>query len=168
MKTALIVLMILISGCATTKQAAESPGAEGDAEFEALWEAALRVVGERFEIGSAEKGAGRIETRYLVGALSRTGLKSNAVGGTAVAEDFLHTIRRRAIVTIGGGEEPLSVTVEMQRAVRERPDAVRGGTFIEPREGEEAVGDTRWIDTGRDGALEKVIAEEITARRARP
>ncbi|MHC4714927.1 MAG: hypothetical protein ACYTAN_16920 [Planctomycetota bacterium] len=168
MKRALLVLVILVSGCATAQREGEPPRKESDAEYEALWEAALHVVGERFEIRSAEKGAGRIETHYLVGALSRTGLKSSAVGGRAVAEDFLHTIRRRAILTIPRGEEPMSVTVEMQRAVRERPDAVRGGTFIEPREGEEAVGSTRWIDAGRDGALEAVIAEEIAARRARP
>lgn len=168
MKRALLVFVILVSGCTTAQREGEPLGVETDVEFEALWEAALRVVGERFEIRSAEKKAGRIETHYLVGALSRTGFKSNAVGGKAVAEDFLHTIRRRAILTVGRGEEPLSVTVEMQRIVRERPDAVRGGTFIEPREGAEETGSTRWLDGGRDGALEAVIAEEIAARRASP
>jgi hypothetical protein len=139
---------------------------ETDAEYDALWEAALDAVALRFSVVSAEKTSGVIRTDYLVGALSKTGFKSNAVGAGAVGEDFLHTIRRRAVVETSRGAEPLAVRVEKERMIREHPDIVRGGTFSVGRDpaADEARVAARWVEAGTDEALAAEISEEIMAR----
>ncbi len=148
-------------GCATGASVVRVDTSE---EYDALWEASVGVVGSRFAISAAQKESGVIETDWLVGALSRTGLKSNAVSGEARSQDFLHTMRRRATVRVArGGEEPLGVEVELARLVREHADAVVGGTFSVGRtiEGDEEGPKSRWVGQGRDVELEAKMREEI-------
>lgn len=158
--------LLLAAGCAGGPRVAGPVPVETDAEYDALWQAALDAVTLRFHVASAEKTSGVIKTDYLVGALSKTGFKSNAVGAEAAREDFLHTIRRRAVVEIRRGAEPLAVRVEKERMIREHPDIVRGGTFSVGREltGDDPRVASRWVDAGGDEALEAEITREIMAR----
>lgn len=163
-----LLLLTLAVGCATAPAESDSPGAlEAPAQYDLLWRAAVEVVGDRFHIASAERGSGTIKTDYLVTALSKTSLKSNAVTRRAAAEDLLHTIRRRATLKLDPGEpSSVEVIVTVERMVRVRQDVVRGGTFslgVKLVEKGPQYG-SRWIARGRDEALEKRIAEEIAAR----
>ena len=170
-KTAVVLLLLtLAAGCATAPAESEPQTAlESPAQYDMLWRAAVEVVGRRFSIAAAEKESGTIETDYLVTALSKTSLKSNAVTRQAAAEEFLHTTRRRATLKLNPDEpEAVEVAVTIERMVRVRPDAVRGGTFslgVKLGGGDESSRyGSRWIARGRDEALEKRIVEEIAAR----
>lgn len=168
-----LLLLTLAAGCATAPaesvSQSDSPGAlASPAQYDMLWRAAVEVVGRRFSIAAAEKESGTIETDYLVTALSKTGLKSNAVTRQAAAEEFLHTTRRRATLKLNPDEpEAVEVAVTVERMVRVRPDVVRGGTFslgVKLGVGGGSQYGSRWIARGRDEALEKRITEEIAAR----
>jgi len=157
--------LVLAAGCAAAPPV-EPPGVETEADYDALWQAALDAVTLRFHVASAQKGSGSIATDYLVGALSETGFKSNAVGARAAGEDFLHTIRRRAFVEISRAEHPLAVRVEKERLIRRHPEIVRDGTFSVGRDIEagEPGARGRWVPAGDDEALAARMTEEIVRR----
>ncbi len=168
-KVALLLVVLGLAGACTTpaKQGASPVVLQSDADYDLLWEATLDVVGERFAISRAQKNQGLVEAEYLVGALSKTGFKSNAVSGEALLYEMLHTTRRRAIVKIARtGAPPIDIRVEMDRLVREHPRAIRDGTFsMSASAGDNrAPGKTRWVDAGPDEQLEATLAAEIAAR----
>jgi hypothetical protein len=170
MKTILVLaLAVFVAGCAAAKPPApaeEPMKVAGKADFDRLWSLSLRVVGVRFPIKSAEESAGRIESDYLVGPLSETGFKSNTVTYRDAAYDVFHTVRRRVIVTLAAGDVPVSVQVERQRMVRIHRDVLPAGTYSldNTKKAVDTAQNARWVDDGRDAALETVIAGEIENR----
>jgi hypothetical protein len=160
-------------GCASSRGAGRGGASEGivvqgPADDSRLWNAALDVAGARFAIKSAEETSGRIETDYLIGPLSETGFKSNTVTGDDLAYDSLHTIRRRAFVTVRPRDAaPVLVEVERERCVRPGyQEPLPPGVYsIDTTKGQQdRTLQIRWVNEGRDGPLEKVIAREIAER----
>jgi hypothetical protein len=165
----LLVLAFALAGCAGAPRAPQPSVLSSGTDYELLWKATVDVVGARFRISSAEKDRGVVETAYLVGALSMTGAKSNAVSTDAVNAELLHTIRRKAVVNVPRtGGEALRVRVDAARFIRERGEVIRGGMFW----AWEGSGDeldrypSRWFELGRDEELEAVIIAEIEKRYA--
>ena len=169
--TCLILAAVLVCGCASQRRAAapavaQSAAAPSQADANRLWSVSLRVVGERFPVKAAQEADGTIETDWLIGPLSETGFKSNSVTANDAASDALHTIRRRAFVSISREDGSLSVRVEKERMVRTGPPALPVGTYsldVTRPEGETAQ-EQRWVSLGRDAALEGVIEHEISRR----
>jgi len=153
-----------VSGCQSARRAgAPAVVIATDADYDRLWDASLLAVGRRFEISKGEKDNGSIETAFLVGPLSETGLKTNSTGADA-AYDLFQTIRRRAVVVLEKrGENPFAVRVEKERLIRVEPEPVPGGKFVlsHKRDVENYAARTRWTPVGRDPELEKTIAREI-------
>lgn len=167
----LMLAVIAISGCTSPKPVAAQAAAQGAAaasraDLNRLWSVSLRVVSERFLIKSAREAEGAIETDWLIGPLSETGFKSNSVTVSDATRDMLHTIRRRALVSISPEGGSLSVRVEKERMVRTGPDVLPAGTYsldVTRPEGK-SVPESRWVSLERDAALERVIEREITER----
>ncbi|MCD6405678.1 MAG: hypothetical protein J7M19_07620 [Planctomycetes bacterium] len=170
MKKAAILLgvLFLAGACAApVKQGISSMVLQSDADYDLLWQATLDVVGERFAISRAQKNQGLVETDYLIGALSKTGFKSNAVSGEASLYEMLHTTRRRAVVKLARtGAAAIDICVEMGRLAREHPRTIRGGRFsMSASAGDnQAAWKTRWVDVGPDEQLEATLGAEIEAR----
>ena len=176
MRKALIVVMVLACtvGCSARRHAAtqgEDPStvAAGAADADRLWTAALETVSVRFPVKSAQRAAGTIETDYVVGPLSQTGFKINSVTREDRAYDTLHTMRRRAVVTVKPqGDKPLTVCVYRQRLARIGSEPLPTGTYsLDLTERRPQAAGERWIDEGRDSALEAVIEKEVAARLAK-
>jgi hypothetical protein len=152
-------------GCASAsnRASAKMVVVETPADYDRLWDACLKTVGERFLILRGEKDSGTIETAFLVGAPSMTGMAVNTATASDAVEDALHTVRRRALVIVNAkGESPYVVRVEKERLVRIAPDPVAGGKFVLSHKQEETKNVTlRWEADGQDPALEKVITAEI-------
>lgn len=170
---AFVMLVLAAAGCASRGAtsrpgATESPALGGPVDETRLWRASLDVVGARFAIRSAQEATGRIETEFLVGPLSKTGFKSNAVKGEDAQYDSLHTIRRRAVVTVRPREIPaVAVEVDRERCVRagyQEPLAPGVYSIDMTRGASDPNVTTLWVSEGRDGPLEEVIMREITAR----
>ncbi len=165
----LAALAALSLGCAANR-AASQPTAQiavnGEADYDRLFDAALRVVGARFPIQAAERDAGTIKTEFLVGAPSMTGFKYDATREEAASE-LVRTVRRRADVAIDRGEaHTVTVRVEMEYLLREHAAVLPSGTFAyttqRPYEDINPEA-TRWVSAGRDERLEAIIAREILA-----
>jgi len=169
---AAILIAAVVCGCASSRQAAprrpalEQVAVSNEDDFGRLWSVALEVVGERFAISSAEETSGTIATDYLVGSLSETGFRVNAASGRERLYDTLHTTRRRALVTLWRkSDAAMEVRVDRERLVRVRPNPFPSGTYSLDRDrSPEAAGPERWVEEGRDGELEAVIAREIASR----
>jgi len=169
---AVLIAVSIVTGCASRGRHAPEPAREqiavaGKADADRLWSVALKTVSVRFPVKSAQEAAGTIETDYLIGPLSETGFKVNVATGRDLAYDMLHTTRRRALVTVGrDGGTPLAVCVYRQRLVRPVQEALPAGTYsLDLTRGRDsALVKQRWVDEGRDGALERLIEREIAAR----
>ncbi len=171
MKTILILFVLIAAGCQSAPQPAaptEPPlKAESQDDFARLYLVSLGVLSERFPIASAEEAKGLIETQYLIGPWSMTSPKVNYATASDAFYETLHTTRRRAILAISHDPAaPISLEVERGRFVRVSSDSLPRGTYsldvTQSVDERSAVG--RWVDEGRDHALEERILSEIIAR----
>lgn len=167
-----IILLALAAGCASATGKAAHPqqaaiAVANKADADRLWSVALKAVSVRFPVKSAQEAAGTIESDYVVGPLSETGFKVNSAAGGDLAYDTLHTTRRRAVVTIlQQADKPLSVCVYRERLVRGGVAPLPTGTFSLDltKERPEKEATQRWVDEGRDTALEALMEHEIVIR----
>jgi hypothetical protein len=159
-----LLLIAVTAGCATHK-ALVIPPLQGETDYNRLWTTSVNVVSERFEIARAERDSGHIETGWLVGPLSETGLKVNTTPDH-MSDDALKTYRRRASVTINSSDDnPLCVTVYRERLIRDHPPVQPGGKFGVRRPVERVEGvRTAWRSDGKDDALAAVITREIAKK----
>ncbi len=159
--------LLVMTACAGAPRAEPTSAAMEGGDFEMLWQAALDAVTLRFTVESAERDLGAIQTDHLVGGLSMSGFKSNAIGAEARMEDMLHTIRRRAFVEVAGDGTGVVVRVEKERLIRDHPDILRRGIFSVGRDIERRDDPRfgrRWICIGTDRALEARLTAEILQR----
>ena len=172
---ALVVLATVtaVAGCASRVERLPNPMALPGHDAEAVEATARRVLTElRFEIEYPEASEGRLETDYQTGASWFEFWREDTVGAEQRAESSLHTVRRRARVSVTPTESGSEVSVQV---VKER--------FGTPGTGPGSVGEaysiyspTRvslwrddpmrsssaaWIERGRDDLLEQRILERV-------
>lgn len=144
---------------------------------DAAWEAVAREASRYFPIRSEERirqaGSmltdGRLETQWAAGSTIFEPWRRDSAGSFNRWQSTLQTIRRRAVIRVipaAGGYE-LDVRVDKQLEDLSRPERASAGaasirndsalpsdlvTPVDP-----VVGADRWIDIGRDEALEQRI-----------
>lgn len=156
----------------------------GDVEFDATWDAALAALGKyNFRVDRADRRAGVITTFPLLGRHWFEFWRRDAATRTDVAESALHTIYRRATVTIARREVSagsdqwravydVGVVVTKSRSNRAAPHVTSTSEaydmFRRPTEirrlggpGEGSPGDSASTALGRDEKLERIILERI-------
>ena len=161
----LLISLVLVCGCATPP-VAENPLRLASVDYDALWEATMAVLEERFEIKEADKDAGLIVTEWkrsepLFGGATRT------AGETL--EETLNIVRRRATakITCENAICTVALNISRERGSFEAPRTSPSEGYslynptvselsLEPEEG------LVWIDLGRDKRLEGEILAEIS------
>lgn len=164
------------SGCATVATGHfANPSAFTDTEPGTLEEVALRVLMElRFNIILPQARPGLIETQPLTGASWFEFWRKDTLGRMQVAEASLHTIRRRAAVSVspaGGGSKIVVRVVKERKSAHGNTPSSLGESFnvYETEDTElmrqDALAETdyQWIEMGRDELLEQYILERIHA-----
>ena len=162
----------------------------GDVEFEATWDAAIAALGKyRFRVDRADRRAGVITTFSLVGRHWFEFWRRDATTRTDVAESALHTIYRRATVTVTRrevsagsdkwrAEYDVGVAVTKSRSNRAAPHVTSTSEaydmFRRPGEisriggpGESSPGEGGSTPLGRDEKLERLILERIRSLKAK-
>jgi hypothetical protein len=175
--TAVATLATLgLIGCATlagNRPVVPNPLVVPSADFEATWNAAVKVVDEYFDIASENRLSRKIVTQPKIGATILEPWYGDSVGFDQRLESTLQTIRRFAIVQVdpapGGG---YAVRVEVYKELEDlpKPDRQAHGraTFTDNfpvNRTREIVGPVpvppAWIARGRDTALEQAILDRI-------
>jgi len=129
----------------------------------------------RFEPIIPEKSKGLIETYPLTGASWFEFWRADTRGKSQVAEASIHTIRRRATVSVSpkdaGAQLVVRVHKERLSAPGTSPDSIGQSLNLYEVEDtdlmrQDALAETRyeWIPLGRDMLLEQYILERIHAR----
>ncbi len=172
-----VAAALALVGCATGARGRfQNPSVFTDTDAGTLEAVARRVVRElRFEPIVPEKSKGHIETRPLTGASWFEFWRKDTIGPTQVAEASLHTVRRRATVSIspkdgGGARVFVKVIKERKSAPGSMPESVGESFNIFDTEDTHlmrqdtlAETDHDWITLGRDPRLEQYILERIHA-----
>lgn len=178
MRRALSLLLlgaaVTAAGCATVASGRFSnPMTFTETDAETVEHVARRVLMElRFGIVYPESSEGRVTTDALTGASWFEFWRKDTIGRVQSLESSLHTIRRRATVSISPKDRGSQVFVKV---VKERKSAPGLGpesmaeTFniygIEDtdlmRQNELAPTTYEWVDMGRDELLEQDILERI-------
>lgn len=147
---------------------ATSPGAD----FDALWDAALRVLRRRgFEPDRQDRAEGVIVTAPATTRQWFEFWRRDAVDAYSVLEASLHTIQRRVTVRIPRDPIGVDVQVEVLRLMTpERQVTTASGglnlfaSAVPTTEGERVVRSADaigWEPLGRDAALEQAILDQI-------
>ncbi|TWU00015.1 hypothetical protein Pla108_09580 [Botrimarina colliarenosi] len=142
---------------------------------DAAWETVAREASRYFPIRSEERirqsgtmlSEGRLETQWASGSTIFEPWRRDSAGGFNRWQSTLQTIRRRAIVRVmpaAGGYE-LDVRVEKQLEDLNRPELASAGAASIRNDSalptdrvtpvDAITGPGRWIDIGRDEALEQ-------------
>ncbi|HEX8200724.1 MAG TPA: hypothetical protein VF590_09570 [Isosphaeraceae bacterium] len=175
--TAVATLATLgLIGCATltgSRPVSPNPLVVPAADFEATWNAAVKVVDEYFDIASENRLSRKIVTQPKIGATILEPWYGDSVGVDQRLESTLQTIRRFAIVQVdpapGGG---FAVRVEVYKELEDlpKPDRQAFGRAVftdnfPVNRTREIVGPVpvplAWIARGRDTALEQAILDRI-------
>ena len=175
--TAVATLATLgLIGCATLagrRPVSPNPLVVPAADFEATWNAAVKVVDEYFDIASENRLSRKIVTQPKIGATILEPWYGDSVGVDQRLESTLQTIRRFAIVQVdpapGGG---FAVRVEVYKELEDlpKPDRQAFGRAVftdnfPVNRTREIVGPVpvplAWIARGRDTALEQAILARI-------
>jgi hypothetical protein len=175
--TAVATLATLgLIGCATlagNRPVVPNPLVVPSADFEATWNAAVKVVDEYFDIASENRLSRKIVTQPKIGATLVEPWYGDSVGFDQRLESTLQTIRRFAIIHVdpapGGG---YAVRVEVYKELEDlaKPDRQSLGraTFTDNfpvNRTREIVGPVpvplAWIARGRDTPLEQAILDRI-------
>jgi len=172
-----MAVALAMAGCATVATGRfQNPSIFTDTDADTLEAVARRVVMElRFEPIVPEKSKGHIETLPLTGASWFEFWRHDTIGRMQVAEASLHTIRRRATVSVspkdgGGAQVFVKVVKERKSAPGSMPESI-GESFNVfdtedthlMRQDTLAETDHEWITLGRDPRLEQYILERIHA-----
>jgi hypothetical protein len=170
----MLAAMAAAGGCATVSEGRfANPSVFTDTDATTAEEVAGQVLmGLRFEPVIPAKSKGHIETQPVTGASWFEFWRKDTIGRMQVAESSLHTIRRRATVSIspkdGGSQVFVQVIKERASAPGSGPTSF-GRTFgvhdveedslmrYDPLE-ERGV---EWVRMGRDPLLEQYILERI-------
>jgi len=178
MKHALCLLLLCAamtgSGCATGASGRFSnPMTFAGTDAETVEHVARRVLMElRFDLEYPESSEGRLATDVLTGASWFEFWREDTLGTMQSLESSLHTIRRRATVSISPKDSGSQVFVQV---VKQRKSAPGLGpeTMAETfniygtedtdlmRQNELAPTLYEWVDMGRDELLEQDILERI-------
>ncbi len=193
-KVATVVLALAVGwlgGCQVGPAPARSSAATGDESFNAVWDAATEVLREyRFAIDRADRRAGVISTFPLLGRHWFEFWRDDAARPGDVLEGSLHTIYRRATVTIRRAEPQAAagaalgaylaaVEVRTSRSDRPSPQVTSASEafemFLRPEKMVRSVGvgesaepaAARPVDLGRDENLEEILRVRINALAAK-
>ena len=178
MRRALSLLLlgsaVTAAGCATVASGRFSnPMTFTETDAETVEHVARRVLMElRFDIVYPEASEGRLATDALTGASWFEFWREDTIGRMQRLESSLHTIRRRATVSISPKDRGSQVFVKV---VKQRKSAPGLGpeTMAESfniygiedtdlmRQNELAPTTYEWLDMGRDELLEQDILERI-------
>ena len=173
-----------IGGCANQPlPPAAAVQATGDAEFNAVWSSAERVLRQwRFVIDRADRRAGVITTFPMVAQYWSEFWRRDGVAARDRAEGSLHALSRQATVTVrraGQAEGPPAkwaavVEVRTRRSNRPTPQVTSVADAYEMFQAAEAEPPRRaegfaapaadvWSDLGRDKRLEQILQQRIAA-----
>lgn len=147
---------------------ATSPGAD----FDTLWDAALRVLRQRgFEPDRQDRAEGVIVTTPTTTRQWFEFWRQDAVDAYSVLEASLHTIQRRVTVRIPRDPIGVDVQVEVMRLMTpERQVTTASGglnlfaSAVPTTEGERVVRSADamgWEPLGRDATMEQVLLDQI-------
>jgi len=172
----LLAVLLPAGGCATVATGHFSnPSAFADTPPSTLEEVALRTLMElRFTLVLPQARPGLIETEPLTGASWFEFWRKDTIGRVQVAEASLHTIRRRAIVSVSpegsGSKVAVRVVKERKCAPGSTPSSLGESFNVYETEDTElmrqdALAETeyQWVEMGRDELLEQYILERIHA-----
>jgi len=170
----LLAATVAAGGCATVSEGRfANPSPFTDTDAGTVEQVARRVLMElRFEPVIPAKSKGHIETQPLTGASWFEFWRKDTIGRVQVAESSLHTVRRRAMVTVspkdGGSQVFVQVIKERAAAPGTMPTSfgyalsqhnVESTNLMRQDALEET--DYVWVRTGRDPLLEQYILEQI-------
>jgi hypothetical protein len=170
----MLAAVLAAGGCATVSEGRfANPSVFTDTDAATVEKVAGRVLmGLRFEPVVPAKSKGLIETKPLTGASWFEFWRKDTIGRAQVAESSLHTVRRRATVSIspknGGSQVFVKVIKERASAPGSMPTSF-GYTFSMHDDEQsnlvrqDALEETRyeWVRMGRDPLLEQHILERI-------
>jgi len=176
----LTAVVLPAAGCATVATGRfGNPSGFADTSPGKLEQVALRTLMElRFNIVLPQARPGLIETEPLTGSSWFEFWRKDTIGRVQVAESSLHTIRRRATVSVsaqdGGSQVAVRVIKERLCAPGSTPGSL-GASFnsYETEDTElmrrDALAETeyQWVEMGRDELLEQYILERIHANLGR-
>jgi len=178
MRQAAWVLMLAVvaaAGCTTVNRGRfANPSTFSGTDAETAEAVAARVLRQlRFEPVIPRKSEGHIETLPVTGASWFEFWRKDTIGRRQVAEASLHTVRRRAEVSISpsdGGGSKVFVRVVKERASAPDATADSFGATISVHNVEETdlrrrdaleETDYEWLPLGRDQLLEQDILQRI-------
>jgi len=129
----------------------------------------------RFDLVFPPGKPGLVETEPMTGSSWFEFWREDTIGSYQTAESSLHTIRRRVTVAVTPASTGSQVSVKVEKQRMSAPDSapqhVSAAFNIYHaedtdllRQDEMAPTTYRWIDTGRDDALEQRILEHIQLR----
>jgi hypothetical protein len=170
-----LAALAAVAGCQEAVRL-DNPTRFASADADYVENVARRVLEElRFDIEYPEASEGRLATRGLTGASWFEFWRDDTIGTDQRVEASLHTIRRRALVSItpagGGAEVFVKVTKERLTAPGAGPQSI-GETYSiydfqisELFERDElAPTPYEWVDQGRDERLEQEILARLAKR----
>jgi hypothetical protein len=131
----------------------------------------------RFDIVYPPAKPGLVETEPMTGSSWFEFWREDTIGSYQTAESSLHTIRRRVTVAVTPASKGSQVSVKVEKQRMSAPDSApqhisaafniyRPGDTDLLRQDEMAPHTYRWIEIGRDDALEQRILEHIQLRSA--
>ena len=175
----LLALSLAQTGCAipSRRPVTPNPMASPAQDFEATWEATVRVLDEYFDGLEENRLAGRIVTEPRVAATLLEPWYGDSVGLSERLEATLQSIRRFAIARVEPAPDGVGYTVRIEvwkeLEILERPERQQGGSAAFPQDypinrTRDIVGPVPlpqgWIPKGRDTLLEQVILRRIQDR----
>ena len=170
----MLAAMVAAGGCTTVAEGRfANPSTFTDTDAETAEAVATRVLRQlRFEPIIPQKSKGHVETKSVTGASWFEFWRKDTLGRMQVAEASLHTVRRRATVSISPSDGGSKVFVKVVKTRVSAPGATPesfGSTFgvhdvedtdLMRRDALEAT-DYEWVPMGRDPLLEQYILERI-------
>lgn len=167
--------ILTVAGCTSIPRVVENPLVIPVGDFEYVWQQAVEVLDEYFDISSENRLDGRIETYPLVSATLLEPWRQDAVDSRDRFENTLQTYRRRAFVHLTQANGGYAIQVEVHRELEDLPhpayantgDAIFRTEMALHRE-HQVIGPipvTRgWIPEGRDWKLETRILDDLSER----
>ena len=172
----LLILTALAAGCAHAPEVRyTNPLIFADSEAGTVEKVARRVLTDmRFEIIYPSSEPGLITTQPLTGDQWFEFWLDDTVGRQPRAESSLHTIRRRVTMSVKPHEQGVQVTVKVLKERASSPNTApdyisRSLNLYQRRDEVLTVQDElakttyRWVDMGRDEALEQYLLDKIRA-----
>jgi len=173
--TLVLAAMLVAAGCTSVNHGRfANPSTFTDTDAETAEAVATRILRQlRFEPIIPQKSKGHIETGPVTGASWFEFWRQDTLGRRQVAESSLHTVRRRATVSISpsdGGGSKVFVRVIKERVSAPDATADSFGSTFSVHEVEESdlmrrdaleETDYTWLPLGRDPLLEQDILQRI-------